>query len=72
MSPLLFSPIQLGGITLPNRVIIALCRRLLARRRPSLAGYVAFGAFGDNYERLAAIKKAYDPDNFFRANQNVT
>jgi FAD/FMN-containing dehydrogenase len=29
-------------------------------------------AFGDNYERLAAIKKAYDPDNFFRANQNVT
>jgi FAD/FMN-containing dehydrogenase len=29
-------------------------------------------AFGDNYERLAAIKKAYDPDNFFRANENVT
>ncbi|HTY77639.1 MAG TPA: FAD-binding oxidoreductase [Gemmatimonadales bacterium] len=29
-------------------------------------------AFGDNYERLAAIKKAYDPDNFFRSNQNVT
>jgi FAD/FMN-containing dehydrogenase len=29
-------------------------------------------AFGGNYERLAAIKKAYDPDNFFRANQNVT
>jgi hypothetical protein len=29
-------------------------------------------AFGDNYERLAAIKRAYDPENFFRANQNVT
>jgi len=29
-------------------------------------------AFGGNYGRLAAIKKAYDPDNFFRANQNVT
>ncbi len=29
-------------------------------------------AFGANYERLAAIKKAYDPDNFFRSNQNVT
>jgi hypothetical protein len=40
MSPLLFSPIQLGGITLPNRVVIALCRRLLARRHPSLGGYV--------------------------------
>ena len=29
-------------------------------------------AFGVNYDRLAAIKKSYDPDNFFRSNQNVT
>jgi Berberine and berberine like. len=29
-------------------------------------------AFGENYDRLAAIKKAYDPNNFFRSNQNVT
>jgi len=28
-------------------------------------------AFGPNYERLAAIKKTWDPDNFFRSNQNV-
>jgi FAD/FMN-containing dehydrogenase len=28
-------------------------------------------AYGDNYGRLAAIKAKYDPDNFFRANQNV-
>ncbi|MGH2830990.1 MAG: FAD-binding oxidoreductase [Actinomycetota bacterium] len=29
-------------------------------------------AFGlQNYERLAAIKAAYDPDNFFRLNQNI-
>jgi FAD/FMN-containing dehydrogenase len=28
-------------------------------------------AFGKNYERLAAIKKTYDPDNFFCANQNI-
>jgi len=27
--------------------------------------------YGDNYERLAAIKKKYDPDNFFRVNQNI-
>jgi FAD/FMN-containing dehydrogenase len=27
--------------------------------------------YRDNYERLAAIKKTYDPDNFFRMNQNI-
>ena len=28
-------------------------------------------AFGDSYDRLARVKGAYDPDNFFRFNQNV-
>jgi FAD/FMN-containing dehydrogenase len=28
-------------------------------------------AFRDNYDRLAAIKKKYDPANFFRVNQNI-
>ncbi len=28
-------------------------------------------AFGPNYERLAALKRKYDPENFFRSNQNV-
>lgn len=28
-------------------------------------------AYGENYSRLAAIKKKYDPTNFFRLNQNV-
>ena len=27
--------------------------------------------YGANYERLAAAKRAYDPDNFFRMNRNV-
>jgi hypothetical protein len=28
-------------------------------------------AYGANYERLAKLKKRYDPDNVFRVNQNV-
>jgi hypothetical protein len=28
-------------------------------------------AFGANYDRLAAIKRKYDPENFFRLNQNI-
>jgi FAD/FMN-containing dehydrogenase len=26
---------------------------------------------GENYERLVAIKNKYDPNNFFRVNQNI-
>jgi FAD/FMN-containing dehydrogenase len=28
-------------------------------------------AYGENYDRLKAIKKKYDPDNFFRMNNNI-
>jgi hypothetical protein len=28
-------------------------------------------SYKDNYERLTKIKKKYDPDNFFRVNQNI-
>ncbi|HUZ60893.1 MAG TPA: FAD-binding oxidoreductase [Hanamia sp.] len=28
-------------------------------------------SYGKNYERLSSIKNKYDPDNFFRVNQNI-
>ena len=27
--------------------------------------------YGDNYDRLVALKDKYDPTNFFRVNQNI-
>jgi FAD/FMN-containing dehydrogenase len=52
------------------------------RPHTSGGGYVNFmmgdegerrleATYGDNYERLAALKKKYDPSNLFRVNQNI-
>jgi hypothetical protein len=51
------------------------------RRRSAGGAYVNFmmkegqervrASFGENYDRLAAMKKRYDPTNFFRVNQNI-
>jgi FAD/FMN-containing dehydrogenase len=59
-------------------------RDLFAAVKPqvSAAAYVNFldadegaerirAAYGENYARLVALKRAYDPTNFFRMNQNV-
>jgi hypothetical protein len=29
-------------------------------------------SYGANYERLAGLKKAHDPDNLFRLNPSIT
>jgi FAD/FMN-containing dehydrogenase len=62
---------------------VSWAREFFARSAPFASGgvYVNFmpddevervgAAYGSNYERLVELKNKYDPDNFFRLNQNI-
>ena len=62
---------------------IAWARDFFRPRRPFASGgvYVNFltadesdrvkAAYGPNYDRLAQVKRKYDPENLFRTNWNV-
>jgi len=66
-----------------DEACIAWSRELFTAMAPHAAGsvYINFmtqeegarisEAYGANYERLAQIKKRYDPHNLFRSNQNI-
>jgi hypothetical protein len=72
--------------TLIARWLISWVRRVWEALRPFTSGgvYINYqmgdeagdrlrAAYGpDRYERLAALKKEYDPDNLFRLNQNIS
>jgi FAD/FMN-containing dehydrogenase len=66
-----------------DKACIEWARALFEAAKPHAAGtaYVNFmpedetdrveSAYGENYRRLAEVKRRYDPQNFFRVNQNV-
>ncbi|MET0532430.1 MAG: FAD-binding oxidoreductase [Microvirga sp.] len=66
-----------------DQACIGWARKVFEAAKPYAAGtaYINFmpedeverveAAYGGNYQRLAEIKRRYDPDNLFRMNQNV-
>ena len=63
----------------PHRVDPRLCRRdgaipsgdYLLNFLGEESEDIIKAAFGANYARLVEVKTKYDPDNFFRVNQNI-
>jgi FAD/FMN-containing dehydrogenase len=79
----LFHPISVWSDEADDERLIAVNRRFADAMRPYCTGaaYLNFtpepdrvrDAYGPaKYERLVALKDAYDPENLFRLNQNVT
>ena len=78
----LFHPISVWGDAADDERLIARNRAFADAMRPFGTGgaYLNFTPEGDRvreaygeakYERLVALKDAYDPDNLFRMNQNI-
>jgi Berberine and berberine like len=69
----------------PDRNPCARCRRFFGPMRPHARERVYLNFLGDEgqeriraahgaegFDRLVALKRRYDPENFFRANQNIS
>jgi hypothetical protein len=46
-------------------------RGVYANNLGTLENYRVRAAYGDNYDRLVALKNVYDPANLFHMNQNI-
>ena len=84
-TPYLFSVDAIWDDPAQTEQIIAWSRGQITAMKPHSSGglYVNFSGFGEegdelvraiygeNYGRLARLKQRYDPNNFFRLNQNI-
>ena len=76
-------PVSIWTDPAADEANIAWAREMYASMRPFAMGGVYVNnlgdegedrvraAYGENYERLAALKRKYDPDNLLRLNQNI-
>ena len=76
-----FGIMYIGDDPAQNEAGIARVREFYAEMEPYMAGFYTnlnedderktWGNYGENYPRLAALKKQYDPTNLFRLNANI-